>query len=215
MNINLREAFDELQNLDTSNPGGWSDWVYYFFCPLAIVAIIGSGYYFMISPKIDDLHQAQHKEKDLRSEFESKQHKVAALDAYKAQLAKMQHDFGDMLKQLPSKSEVANLLNDISQARVAAGLDEELFQPQAEVTKDFYAIIPNRIVVTGGYHQMGNFVSAVAALPRIVTIDDVDLKPVGKKGGELRMSAEAKTYRYLDDAEQVQRNNKNKRGGRR
>lgn len=212
--LDLRQAFEELQSLDPKNPGAWSNWVYYFFSVLAALVILGGGYYFVISPRIDDLHQAQRKEHELRAEFESKQKKAAALDAYKAQLAQMQHDFGDLLKQLPSKSEVANLLNDISQARVAAGLDEELFQPLPEVRKEFYAELPNRIVVTGSYHQMGAFVAAVAALPRIVTIDDVDIKPVAAGQTELRMSALAKTYRYLEPDEQGPAN-KPGAGGRR
>ncbi|MDE2148543.1 MAG: type 4a pilus biogenesis protein PilO [Gammaproteobacteria bacterium] len=209
--MNLRQAFEELQNLDPKNPGAWGDWIYWFFCALAALVILVAGWYFVISSTLDDLHREQRKEGSLKSEFESKQKKVAALDAYKTQLSQMQHDFGDMLKQLPSRSEVANLLNDISQARVAAGLDEELFQPLSEQPKDFYAIIPNRIVVTGSYSQMGRFVSTVAALPRIVTVDDVEIKPAGPGGG-LRMSALAKTYRYLDASEQAP---PKKPGGRR
>lgn len=210
MNVDLRQAFEELQNLDPRNPGTWSEWIYWFFTVLAAVAILVAGWYFVISPRLDDLHSAQRKEVGLKSQFEAKQKKVAALDAYKAQLKQMQHDFGDMLKQLPGKSEVANLLNDISQARAAAGLQEELFQPLAEAPKDFYAVIPNRIVVTGTYHQMGEFVSTVAALPRIVTVDDVEIKPVGS-GVKLRMSALVKTYRYLDTTQARPK----ARGGRR
>lgn len=215
VNIDFRAAFDELQGLDWNNPGGWSQWVYYFFCLLAVLAILGAGYYFGASPRYADLQQARQQEQHLRQEFETKQHKVAGLDAYKKQLAEMKHNFGDMLKQLPSKSEVANLLNDISQARIAAGLNEELFQPLPEQPKDFYAVIPNKIVVTGRYHQMGAFVSAVAALPRIVTIDQVSIAPVGGKGSkdELRMTALAKTYRYLDESE-IAAKKKSRRGRR-
>ena len=140
----------------------------------------------------------------MREQFETKQKKVAALDAYKEQLAEMERSFGAMLRQLPSRTEVANLLNDISQTRVASSLEEELFEPLPEVQKEFYAEIPNKIIVTGDYHQMGQFVSGVAALPRIVTIDEVELRPLGGQGAakdQLRMSALAKTYRYLDDAE--------------
>lgn len=201
--IDLRARYDELQGLDWKNPGAWSQWVYYFFCVLAFVVILVGGYYYFIAPSYANLKQAQRKETRLRHQFEFKQHRVAALGAYKKQLAEMKKNFGAMLKQLPSKSEVANLLNDISQARIAAGLDEELFQPQAQRKKDFYAVIPNKIIVTGHYHQMGNFVSAVAALPRIVTIDQVSIVPLKGKGhkGELRMSALAKTYRYLGESE--------------
>lgn len=213
VNIDFRAAYDELQGLDWENPGGWSQWVYYFFCVLAVVVILGGGYYFSVAPRYADLQQARRHEQQLRHEFEAKQHQVAGLDAYKKQLAEMKLNFGDMLKQLPSKSEVANLLNDISQARIAAGLNEELFQPLPEQPKDFYAVIPNRIVVTGRYHQMGAFVSAVAALPRIVTIDQVSIAPVGGKAprDELRMTALATTYRYLDESEIAAREKNSRR----
>jgi type IV pilus assembly protein PilO len=200
--VTLREIYEELQSLDLRNPGVWPGWAHIGAALLTAVVILGAGTYFLVAPKHEELNEARRKELSLRQEFERKQQKVAALDAYKAQLAEMQRSFGDMLKQLPSKSEVANLLNDISQTRIASGLEEELFQPLPEVPKEFYAEIPNKIVVTGNYHQMGQFVSGVAALPRIVTIEDVQIQPAGKgAGGELRMTAIAKTYRYLDESE--------------
>ncbi|HWY26046.1 MAG TPA: type 4a pilus biogenesis protein PilO [Nevskia sp.] len=193
------EIFEELQNLDFQNPGAWPRWVHISACVLLALIIIGAGGYFLVEPEYEDLGKEKQKEVGLRQEFESKQQKVASLDAYKAQLDEMQRSFGDMLRQLPSKAEVANLLNDISQTRIASNLNEELFQPQSEVPKDFYVEMPNKIVVTGGYHDMGQFVSGVAALPRIVVIDEIDLRPTGdKKSSSLRMSALAKTYRYGD-----------------
>lgn len=200
-----REVLQQLQGLDLQNPGAWPRWAHIAATVLLGVFVIGLGTYTLVKPQYEDLGVQQQKETDLRAEFERKQKKVAALDAYKAQLAEMERNFGAMLRQLPSKTEVENLLNDISQTRVASSLEEELFQPQAEVPKDFYAEIPNRITVTGTYHQMGQFVSGVAALPRIVTIDEVEIRPVAPIAagasapkGELRMSALAKTYRYLD-----------------
>ena len=193
------EIFEELQNLDFQNPGAWPRWVHISACVLLALIIIGAGGYFLVEPEYEDLGKEKQKEVGLRQEFESKQQKVASLDAYKAQLDEMQRSFGDMLRQLPSKAEVANLLNDISQTRIASNLNEELFQPQSEVPKDFYVEMPNKIVVTGGYHDMGQFVSGVAALPRIVVIDEIDLRPTGdKKSSLLRLSALAKTYRYGD-----------------
>jgi type IV pilus assembly protein PilO len=196
--VNLREIFEELQNLDMQNPGAWSRWVHIMFTVLLVLVVLGLGGYFLVQPEYDELQQAKQKELSLRSEFESKQQKVASLDAYKAQLEEMEHSFGDMLRQLPSKAEVANLLNDISQTRIASNLNEELFQPAGEVPKDFYVEMPNKITVTGTYHDMGQFVSGVAALPRIVVIDEIDLRPVDPKKPQLRMSAMAKTYRYND-----------------
>lgn len=195
-----KEVFEQLQTLDLQNPGGWPRWVHIAACVLIALVLIGAGGYFLVEPQYEELQKEQQKEVGLRSEFESKQQKVAALDAYKAQLEEMQHSFGDMLRQLPSKAEVANLLNDISQTRIASSLDEELFQPQSDVPKDFYVEMPNKITVTGTYHEMGQFTSGVAALPRIVVIDEVDIHPVSdKKGANLRLSALAKTYRYQDD----------------
>lgn len=211
-----REILNQLQALDPQDVGAWPRWVHLSASVLIAILMVGGGLYFWIQPDYEELGRQQQKEQNLRSEFESKQQKVAALDAYKAQLAEMERSFGDMLKQLPNKTEVANLLNDISQTRVASSLEEELFQPQSEAPKDFYAEVPNKIIVTGTYHQMGGFVSAIAALPRIVTIDQVDLKPMDEKGGrgQLRMDAYAKTYRYFDDAEAQAVRAKPKAGGK-
>lgn len=199
--MNVQDAVKELQSLDMENPGSWPQWVHIAAAIFAALLLVGLGYHFVIKPKVEELDGEKSREVALRKEFEDKQKKVAALDAYKEQLAEMERSFGAMLRQLPSRTEVANLLNDISQTRVASSLEEELFEPQAEIRKEFYAEIPNRIVVTGSYHQMGEFVSAVAALPRIVTIDEVDIRGGGGNKGQLRMSALAKTYRYLDDSE--------------
>jgi len=201
--MKLRQVMADLQTLDAQNPGGWPSWVRVAASVLLGIMILAAGLWFAVQPLRDELAAAEAQEVDLRGEFERKQKKVAALDAYKEQLKEMERSFGAMLRQLPSRTEVANLLADISQTRVASALEEELFQPQAEIPRDFYAEIPNRIVVTGSYHEMGAFVSAVAALPRIVTIDEVELKPAGGTAprGELRMTALAKTYRYLDESE--------------
>lgn len=203
--LNLRAAYEELQGLDLRNPGSWSEWIYVFFSVVAALAILVLGYYLMIAPRIDELHRAERQETELRRTFVDKAAKAAALPAYEAQLKQMKHDFGAMLQQLPGRSEVANLLSDVSQARIAAGLDEELFQPQNEQKHDFYAVIPNRIVVTGSYHQLATFVSAVAALPRIVTVEDVEISHLGGKApaDALRMAAEVRTYRYLEPDEQA------------
>lgn len=206
--MNFQDAINDLQTLDVQTPGTWPTWVHIAAAILTAAILIGLGAYMKLMPMKEELNGARQQETALFSEFERKQQKVVALDAYKAQLQEMERNFGAMLKQLPSRSEVANLLNDISQTRVASSLDEELFQPDAEQPRDFYAILPNKIVVTGSYHEMGSFVSGVAALPRIVTIDEVEIR-AAKGGstiptltpGDLRMTAVAKTYRYLDDTE--------------
>ncbi|MGQ0529535.1 MAG: type 4a pilus biogenesis protein PilO [Panacagrimonas sp.] len=205
--MTFQDAIRDLQTLDVQNPSVWPTWVHIAAAALTALALIGVGVWFKLMPMNDELKAAERQESELFSEFERKQKKVVALDEYKAQLEEMERTFGAMLKQLPSRSEVANLLNDISQSRVASSLEEELFQPQTEQPKEFYAEIPNRIVVVGDYHEMGAFVSAVAALPRIVTVEDVDIRAAGRSRevslnpNELRMTAVIKTYRYLDEAE--------------
>lgn len=210
--MNFQEAIQELQSLDMQQPGGWPAWVRVGAVLLTAAILIGAGTWFAIKPVYEELGAEQAREQGLRTEFESKQVKVAALDAFREQLKEMEKSFGAMLKQLPSRTEVANLLNDISQTRVASSLEEELFEPQPEIPKEFYAEIPNKIVVIGEYHEMGTFVSGVAALPRIVTVEEVEIKNAVEGSqraaqtkatlvGQLRMTALAKTYRYLDDAE--------------
>lgn len=200
----VRQILDEARALDLQNPGAWPRWAMVTAAAAVAVAIVAIGAYLFGKPLQEELDKARSDEQDLRLQFEAKQRKVAALDAYKAQLAEMERNFGDMLKQLPSRTEVPSLLNDISQTRVASGLDEELFQPQGEIARDFYAEVPNSIIVVGPYNNIATFVSSVAALPRIVTIDNVDLRPAGGSNkGNLRMTAQAKTYRYLDENEQA------------
>jgi type IV pilus assembly protein PilO len=210
--MNAQDMLQQLQTLDTQNPGAWPRWVRVAAVILVGVLIIAGGTWYFVKPVHEQVQSARAQEKTLRDELDTKQKKIAAIDAYKAQLVEMERQFGDMLKQLPSRAEVANLLNDIAEKRVEASLEEELFQPQAQVTKEFYAALPNKLIVVGTYHEMGSFVSAVAALPRIVTIEDVEIKAAGAGAGgrrgaaplranALRMTATAMTYRYLDDEE--------------
>lgn len=200
--MKLQQILQELNSLDPKEPGSWPLYVHVAAVVLVVVLISVGGYFQLITPLLDELAAVKSEEPPLKEEFERKQRKVAALDALKAQLAEMEKSFGAMLRQLPSKAEIANLLIDISQTRLANSLEEELFQPQGESPKDFYAEVPNRITVVGTYHEMGSFVSGVAALPRIVTIDQVEIRPAGGAGkDDVRMTAVAKTYRYLDDSE--------------
>lgn len=210
--MNLQQFLEQLQSLDARNPGAWPQWARYGAVALLFVVIVAAGGFLLIKPEMETYDQLSAEEGTLRADFVTKQQKAAALDDYKAQLEEMRKNFGSMLRQLPNKTEVASLLNDISQTRVAASLEEELFKPSTEVPKEFYAEMPNQIIVTGTYHQMGTFVSNIAILPRIVTIDDVDIRPAGAKGSMLRMQALAKTYRYLDEEEAAAQKPKNPGG---
>lgn len=203
--MNTQEIIQQLNSLDMQNPGSWPGWIRTAAAVLLAITAGAAGEWFLVKPVYEQVEAERGTEQTLRSDFEAKQKKVAALDAYRAQLAEMEQSFGEMLKQLPSKAEVANLLNDISQTRVASSLEEELFQPQGEVAKEFYAAIPNKVIVVGNYHEMGSFVGAIAALPRIVTIEDAEIKSATGQGKnqptQLRMTAQVQTYRYLDDEE--------------
>lgn len=221
MQLDLRRRFEELQGLDLQNPGAWPDWVRTAAALLLAAVLIAGSYWYLIADRYAEAERAARTEQELRSEFETKQRRAAALEAYRARLEQMERDFGEMLRQLPGKAEVANLLNDISRTRSANNLDEEIFEPQSEVVRDFYAELPNRIVVVGSFHDMARFVSDIAELSRIVTIEQVEISRTGNGGGndsdaptELRMSATAKTYRYLDD-EELAAQRSNSRGGRR
>ncbi|MGD8956174.1 MAG: type 4a pilus biogenesis protein PilO [Chromatiaceae bacterium] len=190
----------ELNELDFSNIGDWPAIIKAILIILLCGGVIAAWYYLNTEDQYKELARVEATEKDLRQEFETKQAKAANLDALRAQLAEMEESFGAMLRQLPNRTEVADLLVDVSQTGLAAGLEFELFQPQAEVPKDFYAELPIKIRVVGTYHEFGEFVSGLAALPRIVTVHDVQISPRQKKPGELVLEALARTYRYLDEA---------------
>ena len=192
---------EQLKTLDPKDPGRWPLAIRGFFVALIFVAAAGIAWYLLVWNEDRPLLQkAETEELDLRQQFETKQQRAANLDAYKAQLAEMEKSFGAMLRQLPGKTEVPNLLVDISQTGLAAGLEEKLFQPSSEQSKGFYAELPIKIRLVGTYHEFGTFVSGIAALPRIVTLHDIEIKPVGKDSFDnLIMELTAKTYRYLDD----------------
>ncbi len=193
--------FEELQSLDIKDIGRWPLLFRILFIGLAFLLVLGGGYYYFVHKAVlPQLERAQGQEVDLKKDFELKQRKAANLDAYKAQLDEMTVNFGTMLRQLPGQTEIPSLLVDISQTGLASGLEEELFQPAVEQAKDFYAEKPIAIRLKGSYHELGQFVSGIAALPRIVTLHDIDISPVTKDlGAELTLNVTAKTYRYLDD----------------
>lgn len=201
--MNAQQILNELQSLDPKEPGDWPLYVRIAAVVILGLAIMIGGYVYVVTPLLDQLAAVQQEETTLKQDFETKQKKAASLDALKEQLAEMERSFGAMLRQLPSKAEIANLLIEISQTRLASSLDEELFRPESEAPREFYAEVPNKITVTGSFHELGGFVSGIAALPRIVTIEDVEIKPAGGKAAQdqLRMNAVAKTYRYLDEGE--------------
>jgi type IV pilus assembly protein PilO len=202
---------DDLRNLDRNNIGGWSKPVKVFFASLIVIVILFLGWYLHISNQQEELENLQAKEITLKQEFSDKQAKAVNLPAYRKQLDDMKEMLQTMLRQLPSKTEMPDLLNDITQAALASGIETELFQPGPETMKDFYAEKPIALKMLGTYHQFGTFISNVASLPRVVilTMHDVSLRPTKAKpgstnlpnNGQLSLEGTVKTYRYLDDAE--------------
>jgi type IV pilus assembly protein PilO len=191
----------ELQSLDTNDPGRWPLPFRIGAVILTFAAVVGFGVYmFVIKTDMPLLERAQADEQTLRATFEQRQRRAANFDAYRAQLAEIERSFGTMLRQLPGRTEVPSLLVDISQTGLAAGLEENLFQPTGEVQRDFYAELPIRIRLTGSFHDFGNFVSGIAALPRIVTLHDISIRRVDANVHDrLTLDVTAKTYRYLDE----------------
>ena len=187
----------DLNELDINNIAGWPLPARLFVVAAVFAGVLGLGYWLDIQDQRINLEKVEAKEIELRQTFEVKAKKAANLAAYEQQLEEMKASFGAMLRQLPNKTEVAELLVDISQTGLASGLEFELFKPQAESPKEFYAELPISIRVKGNYHEFGSFISGVAALPRIVTVHDVNIVP--NKDGELTMDLLAKTYRYMDD----------------
>jgi type IV pilus assembly protein PilO len=194
----------ELRQLDFNDIGRWPFVFHVFFVGLFFAVAAAFGFYFLVyQSQMPLLDKAEKEEQELRASFEQKQRKAANFSAYKAQLAEIERSFGTMLRQLPGQTEVPNLLVDISQTGLAAGLEEELFQPMDEVRKDFYAEKPIKIRLKGSYHEFGRFVSDIAALPRIVTLHDIDIGPADKDAAadDLVLNVTAKTYRYVEDSQ--------------
>ena len=209
---------EQLKTLDPRDIGRWPLAVRAFFVAMVFVVCAAFAWYmFVWNDDRPVLLKAEADELDLRSQFENKQQRAANLDAYKAQLGEMERSFGAMLRQLPGKTEVPNLLVDISQTGLAAGLQEKLFQPSGEQSKGFYAELPIKIRLVGNYHEFGTFVSGIAALPRIVTLHDIVITPVAAdKAGSydnLTMDVTAKTYRYIEDDGAGRPGGKKKSGG--
>lgn len=197
----------ELRDLDYNNIYAWpmpaKVGIVVIFCAL----IIGLSTWFFIKPVYEDLQQAEAQEQQLRATFEEKQEKAASLDEYRRQLDEMREIFGAMLRQLPSKTEMPDLLVDISQTALASGIENELFRPGNETVREFYAELPIDLRMIGGYHNFGDFISGVATLPRIVilTMHDIALQPTNQQDrpGQLVLEGTAKTYRYVEEGESL------------
>lgn len=182
-----------------------------FLMLLLAAVVIFASWHYLVKPQIAKRAQLETKEQQLRVTFDSEQAKAANREAYVEQLAEMEKTFNVMLRQLPNKTDIESLLVDLSQTSVASGLDVEYFKPESEVPREFYAEYPIEISVTGQYHQFGQFISGLAALPRIVTLNQIDITRLNGGGrggantaenerqGKLKMDLVATTYRYIDE----------------
>lgn len=200
---------DDLNNLDFNNVGNWP----LLFKALAIViicgAVLGAGYYLDTEEQLVTFEKAEAKEAKLKKTFETRQAKAANLEAYRQQMQEMEKTFGALLLKLPSQTEIAELLVDISRVGLNSGLEFELFQPGTEKRKDFYAEYPINLRIKGTYHQLGKFASGIAALPRIVTLHNLSISKTKDK--RLIMTTTANTYRYLDKKQQKGKKGKKRR----
>jgi len=198
-------TLEELKQIDWRDPGRWPLPVRLgVICAFFVVVAAALLYFVVWNSNKEELATLEQRETQLRDEFRTKHAKAVNLELYKQQLVEIEKQFGTQLQQLPRATEMDNLLVDISQSGTQTGLEQTLFEPQPEQNRDFYAERPIKIRLTGNYHQMGDFASTIAALPRIVTLHDINIRTAsGKSAGsdQLVMDVTAKTYRYLDEEE--------------
>lgn len=209
-------TLDELRNLDFSNLSNWPLPVKITGVAIVGALIVAAGYWFIIRHEWEEYQTVLAQEQELKKTYTAKVALAVNLEGYKQQMEEMRQTFGSLLRQLPDTTEVPDLLIDITQAGLGRGLEFVLFKPEKELPKEFYAELPISIRVRGSYHELANFVSDVAALPRIVTFSDIDIK-AQRKDNKLLMAAKAKTYRYLDDDEiaAIAKEKKGKKGAAR
>jgi len=192
-------TLDDFRRLNFREVGNWAPLPKAILLALIVLVFVALGAFFDWKDQWDTLQTAQQEEGRLKEQFTQKKAKAINYDLYVQQLAEIEQSFGALVKQLPNRSEIDALLTDINQAGLGRGLQFDLFRPAPqERMADFYAELPINIKITGNYHDIGAFASDVAALPRIVTLNDV---AITNDKGTLTMDAVAKTFRYLDEEE--------------
>lgn len=210
------KGFD-INDLDFNNAGSWPGPIKVIVIALLFAGLLFGGYWFLIKDMYVSLDKVAEEEQKLKVQYEQKAHRVANLDAYRAQMQEMEKTFGALLKQLPADTEVPGLLEDITNTGLGSGLEIKSIKLKPEISKEFYVELPIDISVSGGYHDMAAFVSGVAGLPRIVTLHDfkISQSKVTKRsdgGGQLAMNISAKTYRYKNEQDKSKKRKKGKRG---
>ncbi len=200
--IDFKALADDFRNLNPQDVGTW---------PLAprlatlvglFILILVGGWWFLWNEQLETLTAREQEEVKLKDEFIAKKTQAANLDLYRQQLNEIDRSFGALLRQLPSKSEIEALLVEVNQSGMGRGLQFELFKPNQEIVKDFYAELPINVKLTGQYHDFGAFAADIARLSRIVTLNNISIAGSAQaKDGALAMDAVAKTFRYLDEEE--------------
>ena len=186
----------DINDLDINNAGIWPGPIKAIVALIVFGLILGGGYWFFIKDQYVELQKVEREEQGLRESYENKAYRVANIEVFKSQMVEMEETFGALVRQLPSETEVPGLLEDITNTALGSGLDLQEVKLQGERKQDFYSELPINIRVVGSYHELASFVSSVAGLPRIVTLHDLKISPVGKDGEQLNMQVLARTYRY-------------------
>ena len=209
--IDFQAIADDFRYLNPNDPSVWPLIPKVTLLIGVFVVLLVAGWWFLWSDQLVELENKQKEEEVLKQQFLDKKKQAVNLDLYVEQLAEIDRSFGALLKQLPNKSEIEALLIEVNQAGLGRGLQFDLFRPGAEEVKDFYAVLPISVKINGGYHDFGAFAADIAKLPRIVTLNNINITP--GQGGVLALDATTKTFRYLDD-EEVARQKKAAQGAK-
>lgn len=197
-------TLDEFRNLDPKDMPNWPLPAQLFIMAVICLLMLAAGYFFVLSDQMDKLNAARQQETQLKQTFIDKKRQAVNLEALQQQLKEIQLSFGALLKQLPTKADMDALLTEINQAGIGRGLQFDLFKPNNEIKTAEMAQVPISIRLSGSYNDLASFVSDVAQLSRIVTIEDITLTPgTGKDASRLTMEATAKTYRALEAEERI------------
>lgn len=202
--IDFQAIAEDFRTLDPKDPGLWPLIPRIVILAGMFVALIAAAAWFGWQSQYEELDAKRQEEEKLKGDWLAKKKQAVNLEAYRNQLVEIERSFGALLKQLPNAAEMESLLVDINQAGLGRGLQFELFKPGTEVVKDFYAELPITVNLTGSYHDFGSFAGDIAKLPRIVTLNDINVAQ-GKSGDGLTLATTAKTFRYLDEDEMAAR----------
>lgn len=197
----MNNLLEELKNINPKSPGSWPMPIKFGAFGLMLLGVVAAGAVLDWQAEWEKLTVIREEEASLKEAYLAKKKQAVNLDLIKKQLIETQQSFGALLKQLPTKSEMAALLTDINQAGLGRGLLFELFKPGPEVANGVFTEQPITLKVTGTYDDIGKFSSDISMMPRIVTLNDINIIPLTAGGGQLAMDAIAKTYRYLDESE--------------